>query len=57
MDQEKLRVTSEVLDDLSTKYPETAQYTKENMKEVCEREKSSVEEVLYFVFVVVVVVV
>ena len=45
MGKKKLRVTLEVLDNASTKYPETVQYVKQDMKEVCEREKLSVEEV------------
>ena len=32
MDQEKFRVTVDVLHNLSIKYPETAQYIGENMK-------------------------
>ena len=28
-----------VLDNISTKYPETKEYIKKNMKEVCERRK------------------
>ena len=45
MGKKKLRVTLEVLDNASTKYSEKAQYIKQDMKEVCEREKLSVEEV------------
>lgn len=45
MDKKKVRVTLEVLDNASTKYTETAQYIEQNMKEVCEREKLSVEQV------------
>lgn len=33
MDQKKLRITLEVLNNVSTKYTETAQYIEENMKE------------------------
>ena len=33
MDKKKLRITLEVLNNVSTKYTETAQYIEENMKE------------------------
>ena len=49
IDKKKLRVTLEVLDKLSTKYPETGNYNEENMTEVCVREKLSVWEVFCFV--------
>ena len=53
----KLRVTLEVVDNVSIKYPETKQYIEENMKEVYKRENSTVEEVFYFdVFVYIIVV-
>ena len=45
MDKKKVRVTLEVPDNASPKYTETAQYIEQNMKEVCEREKLSVEQV------------
>ena len=32
------------MDNISTKYSETARYIKDNMKEVCEREKMFYEE-------------
>ena len=38
-----------VLDSVKLKYPETAEYIEENLKEVFESENISVEEVFYFV--------
>ena len=49
MGKEKLKVLLEVLNNVSVKYPEAAQYIKENMTETCKREKLSVEEVFCFV--------
>ena len=49
MDKKKLGLTLEVLGSVSTKYLEAAQCIEENMKEACEREKLSVEELFYFV--------
>lgn len=46
----KLRVSLEVLDKLSTKYPETKEYMEQNMKEVGERRNLTVQEESYFVF-------
>ena len=46
------RVTSEILENIFIKYPETKEFSQDNMKEVCEREHITVEEVIYiFVFV------
>ena len=33
----------------TSKYPEAAQYIKDNMKEVCEIKKLTVEDIFYFV--------
>ena len=48
MDKKKFRIVLEVLDNVSIKYPETANYIENNMMELCSREKLSVEEVFYF---------
>ena len=42
-------VTLTVLNNVATKYPLTKDYTEQNMKEVCEREHITVEEVIYFI--------
>ena len=48
MDKKKLWATLEVLDNVTTKYPKSAHYIGQNMKEVCGRENMSVEVVFYF---------
>ena len=51
MDKKKLWGTLEVLDNATTKYPKSAHYIGQNVKEVCGRENMSVEVVFYvFVF-------
>ena len=45
----KLKVTLKVLDNVASKYPDTKNYIEENIKEVCEWEGLTVEEVVYFV--------
>ena len=35
-----MRVAIEVLDNISIRHPETAQYIQDNMKQVCEKGKS-----------------
>ena len=42
-------VTLTVLNNVATKYPQTKDYIEQNMKEVCEREHITVEEVIYFI--------
>ena len=42
-------VTLTVLNNVATEYPQTNDYTEQNMKEVCEREYITVEEVIYFI--------
>ena len=42
-------VTLTVLNNVATEYPQTKDYTEQNMKEVCEREYITVEEVIYFI--------
>ena len=49
MDKKHLMATPGVLHNVSVKYPDTAQYIKENINELCQREKLSVEVVFYFV--------
>lgn len=39
MEKEKLKVVLEVLNNASFKYPEITQYIKQNVKEMCQREK------------------
>lgn len=48
MNKKKLKVRK-VLHNMSIRYSETAQYINENMKEVCEKENLTVEEVFCFV--------
>lgn len=53
MNQKKLKITLRVVNNMSVKYPETAQDIKGNMNEMCEKEKRSVEKVsdtLVFLF-------
>lgn len=45
MDKKKFRAALEVLDNVTTKYPKSAHYIGQNMKEVCGRENMSVEVV------------
>ena len=42
-----MKITLEVLNSMSAKYPETAQDIKGNINEVCDKEKRSLEEVSY----------
>ena len=39
----------EVRQHVKERFPETKEFIEQNMKEVCEREKITVEEVIYFV--------
>ena len=45
----KLKITLKVLENVSCKYPDTKDYIEKNLKEVCEGEGLTVEEVIYFV--------
>ena len=45
----KQRNTLKVFENVSVKYPETKKFVQDNMKGVCEREHTTVEEVIYFV--------
>ena len=45
----KLNVTLKVLENVACKYLDTKNYTEGNLKEVCEGEGLTVEEVIYFV--------
>ena len=45
----KLKVMLKALDNVACKYPDTKDYIEENLKEVCEREGLTMEEVIYFV--------
>ena len=49
MDKKKLEVVLEVLNNVSIRYSETAQYIKENMKKVSKKENLTVEKVFRFV--------
>ena len=49
MGKTKHRIMLEVLDNVPTNYPETAQYIENNMMGIFSREKSSVEEISYSV--------
>ena len=43
----KVKVTLKVLENFACKYPDTKVYIKENLKDVCEEEGLTVEEVIY----------
>ena len=43
MDKYKLKITLEVLNNVSIRYRKTAQYIEENMKKVCKKDKIPVE--------------
>ena len=45
----KLKMLCGVINHLGGKYPENKDYIEENMKEICEWEHITVEEVVYFV--------
>lgn len=45
----KLRVLVDVIDKIIEKYPETKEFIDNNMKDVCEGESMTVEEVIYFI--------
>ena len=44
MDKKKLKVVLEVLNNISIKYLDTAQYIEENMRKTCKKEKLLAEE-------------
>ena len=48
----KLKVIMKVSQNVEKKFPESKDFVEQNMKEVCEREHISVEEVIYFAFFV-----
>lgn len=48
MDRKRFKITLEVMDNVPVKYQETAQYIKENLKTVYEREKMPTEKIFYF---------
>ena len=39
----------EFIDNVRERYPETKDFIDENMNEICKREQKTVEEVIYFV--------
>ena len=45
----KLRVTLDVLENVSVEYTETEEHIEGNLKGICEREHITVEDVIYFV--------
>ena len=45
----KLKLTVKVLDNIACKYSDTKDYFEENLKEVCEVEDLTVENLIYFV--------
>ena len=47
MKKKKLKFVLDVLDKVSVKHPETADFIVKKIMEVCEREKLPVEEVIY----------
>lgn len=55
MEKIKLKFVLDVLDNVSVKHPETADFIEKNMKEVCERQKLLVEEVFRFLVLIMVV--
>ena len=55
MEKIKLKFVLDVLDNVSVKHSETADFIEKNMKEVCERKKLLVEEVFRFLVLIMVV--
>ena len=47
--EQKLKVTLKVFDNVACKYPDTKDYIEENLKEVSQGEGLTVEELIYFV--------
>ena len=47
MDKKRLKVALLVLNAVKTKYPETKQYTDDTTEDECQKEKISVEEVIF----------
>ena len=48
MDKERLRVALTVLDVVKTKYPETKQFIDNTKEDECQKEKISVDEIIFF---------
>ena len=48
----KLKLVFEVINNVGEKYLETIDYIEEDVKEICEREHITVEEVIYLVIFV-----
>ena len=47
MDKKRLKVALTVLDAVKTKYPETKQFVDNTMEDECQKEKISVDEVIF----------
>lgn len=45
----KLKITLEILENVSIKYPKTKNYVQDNMNDVRKTKHTTVEEVIYFV--------
>ena len=50
MEKQKLKITLEVLNEVSVEFPETKQFLEEHLEQKCLKENISVEEVIYFLF-------
>ena len=50
MQKQKLKITLEVLHEVSVEFPETKQFIEENLEQKCLEENTSVEAVINFIF-------
>ena len=50
MEKQKLKITLEVLNEISVEFQKTKQFIKEHLEHKCLKENISVEEVIYFLF-------
>ena len=47
MEKRKLKITSEVLNEVTAEFPETKEFIEERLEQKCAEENISVEEVIY----------
>ena len=52
MEKQKLKITLEVLNEISVEFQKTKQFIKEHLEHKCLKKNISVEEVIYFLFII-----
>ena len=50
MDKKRLKVALVVLDAVKSRFPDTKEFTDDTLKEECEKEKNTADEVIFYKF-------